>query len=509
MVAWYVGDDKYAAVAVWTANTVKVVGDFVRQTAPTDANARVFRCTTAGTTHLTTEPTWNVAEGTTTNDNTAVWTEVTGLAAYGWSAPFKRHAQAFSWGAFGDTPTYVSSSHNYSVAGAITFSTLATDATQDVWILSVNPAGSTPPVAADLLAGATETTTGNNSISIDRSAYIFGFRWVAGSGATGTANINLGATTASSLVLDSCNLTIATTGISSRIVCAQVSGNLPNDQTWLNVAVKFGATAQAISGGPVRLQWVGGSVDGAGSIPTNLFKFITSAGSDIYLQGVDLSALGSNTIVGSSGNSDRFQFVGCRLGASFSFFAGGVNYGGPEVVAINCHSGNKNFINQKHTYLGNLTTEETIIRTGGASDGTTGYSWKIVTTAKAVYAHAFDAIRRAKWNDVTGSAVTLSVEIENDGTTLTNADIWVDIDYLSSASDPTVTRVSSKAATILTTGTNLTTSSETWTTTGHGSPVKQTISVSFTPQMKGYVYYTVKIAKASATIYVDPKASIA
>lgn len=55
----------------WTANTVYIVGDKIEPITP---NGYVYRCTTAGTSHATTEPTFpTVTIGTTVTDGTAVW----------------------------------------------------------------------------------------------------------------------------------------------------------------------------------------------------------------------------------------------------------------------------------------------------------------------------------------------------------------------------------------------------------------------------------------------------
>jgi len=57
--------------ADWEANTAYVALDFV---VPTAAHTVCFECTTAGTSHATTEPTWDTTVGNTTNDGTVVWT---------------------------------------------------------------------------------------------------------------------------------------------------------------------------------------------------------------------------------------------------------------------------------------------------------------------------------------------------------------------------------------------------------------------------------------------------
>lgn len=59
----------------WAANTAYVSGTAGSIVRPTSADATAwFECTTSGTSHATTEPTWDTVIGNTTSDGTAVWT---------------------------------------------------------------------------------------------------------------------------------------------------------------------------------------------------------------------------------------------------------------------------------------------------------------------------------------------------------------------------------------------------------------------------------------------------
>lgn len=58
----------------WIANTVYALNARVRPTA-TKYKSRTFKCTTNGTSHATTEPTWPESSGATVADGTIVWTE--------------------------------------------------------------------------------------------------------------------------------------------------------------------------------------------------------------------------------------------------------------------------------------------------------------------------------------------------------------------------------------------------------------------------------------------------
>ena len=69
-VRWY----KYhtlSGAAAWVANTAYALGDIV---VPTTLNGYWYECTTAGTSHATTEPTWPTTVGGTVTDGTVTWT---------------------------------------------------------------------------------------------------------------------------------------------------------------------------------------------------------------------------------------------------------------------------------------------------------------------------------------------------------------------------------------------------------------------------------------------------
>ena len=58
---------------IWVVNTAYVLGDIVVPTSGNE-NGYSYLCTTAGTSHAATEPTWPTAIGGTVSDGTAVWT---------------------------------------------------------------------------------------------------------------------------------------------------------------------------------------------------------------------------------------------------------------------------------------------------------------------------------------------------------------------------------------------------------------------------------------------------
>jgi hypothetical protein len=207
--------------------------------------------------------------------------------------------------------------------------------------------------------------------------------------------------------------------------------------------------------------------------------------------------------VGSNATAiaQAYRFLDCKLDAAVTKSAVPASHGSTEIDFIRSASSGINYTIFRHRVSGTLDHETTIIRTGGASDGTTPLSWKITTTANCNYSMPFEAPPIAIWNDTTGSSVTATVEgIWGGGAVPNDNDVWVDVEYLSDASSPIASFVNDGTADLLATAAAQTTSSVTW----GGSTTKFKLNVSFTPQQKGFIYARVKCAKASSTFYIDP-----
>lgn len=59
---------------IWKANTAYTANQIIR---PTTVNSHSYKCTTAGTSHASTEPTWTTTINGTNSDGTVTWTENT------------------------------------------------------------------------------------------------------------------------------------------------------------------------------------------------------------------------------------------------------------------------------------------------------------------------------------------------------------------------------------------------------------------------------------------------
>jgi hypothetical protein len=414
-----------------------------------------------------------------------------------WANAFTTLDGAFSGKAAGDI-FYVAHDHAQTQASALTLTSPGTDASP-CFIYCVNRAGSVPPVSADLRATATVTTTGANILAFGtQTAYYYGIIFSSGSGATNTAlNQNAGRR----VRFDACSLRApGTTSSTAKINFGSTTGSCE----LVNTTLHFGAAADGV-GINTPLIWRNtASALGGTTLTTGLFA---TGDAQIFLEGVDLSGLGAGASINRALSSRirSMTLKHCKIGAGAvadqPSTASVLPYG--SVNLIRCDSGDTNYRTERHCYMGSLTTETTIVRTGGASDGTTPISWKVVTTANSERIYPFEAFPISIWNETTGSAVTVTVECR--GASVPNLDeMWMDCEYLGTSGFPQGNFSTTGHADLLATGTANTSSSESW----GGSTSSFKLVATITPQEKGPITVYVKIAKVSSTFYIDPKITL-
>lgn len=402
---------------------------------------------------------------------------------------------------------WVSQAHAETQASAMTLTSAGTPASP-VEILCGNDAAE-PPTA--LATTATVTTTGASALTIDGSLYCYGITFACATGAS-AVDMTLGSSGVDSYqVFDACAFSLLTT--SSRTIFIGASGTARARRClWVNCIVTFGAVGQGIVVRIANFQCIKGSVNAAGSIPTNLFLASTSQIGTTRFRGVDLSALtvGKSLVAVSSSGGGSRAFEDCHLGASVSLTSGSHPGPGTPVSLDNSDSADTNYRMQRNQYEGDVYSETTIVRTGGASDGTTPLAHRMVSSANSKFVAPLPSPEYVRWNETVGSAVTVTVEIVHDSVTaLKDAEIWLEVEYLGTSGVPLSLFADDRAASIIATPANQTASSVTWTTTGLTNPNKQALAVSFTPQEKGLIRARAMLAKASYTVYVDPLMTVA
>lgn len=417
-----------------------------------------------------------------------------------WANAYLTLAAALSAKAAGDT-FWVGDDHAETQAAAMTLTSPGT-VSNPCFVYCVDHTKASPG-SGDLKTTATITTTGNFALTTAGSAYFYGITFNAGSGAN-NAKLLAGQTTGCRQVYDTCSLRkLGTTGISGAITLGGSQAAI----TLINTTVQFGSTSDTIAppiGGGV-LKWKATPAAIAGSV----FPVTLIAGSSpnyVYLEGVDLSALGAGvTIIG--GNSAFPAYLKDCLYGSAVTVAGtpAATVTGSEFYNIRSDSSGTNYRCEKYAYTGTETTETTITRVGGASDGTTAQSRKLVSTANSKWVLPFEALPIALWVDDTNPHTVTLEGTWNSASVPNTDDIWLEAEYLGSAASPLGSFATQTKANNLATGVALPSSTATWNGGGSGagwSPFK--LTVSFTPAMKGPVTLVVKAAKASSTFYIDP-----
>lgn len=504
---WYIGSTKYTAVAQWAATTVYAANSIVRQLlAPAVGSERCFQ-TTAGGTSGGSEPSWVLtAGGTSPTDGTITdWKEITGQAAKNgdgggsaYAAPHARLANAFAsgWMASGDTG-YVSNNHSETQATAITLTSPGT-AANPCSIICVNDSAVPPTSSATTAAIA---TTGASNITISGAyAYYYGLNLNAGN-SSNAANVSLsGSAQCKALYLDSCNFTLNNTSSSSAFTFPTAASNGDDYLEVRNCTFVFGSTSQKMNNNSYIFgNFIGGSIAASGSVPTTLFPDTTS-GRFYYatFRDVDLSAI-TGTIIALGNSWGYLTFTNCKTGSGVTVFSGSFpSIGGLNIRMHNCDNAATNYKYYFANYLATIIQETTVVRSGGATDGTTPISWKITSTANSKFLDPFVSEEIAQWNALTGSSKTATIYLTTN-TTLNNNDFWFELEYLG-ASSSLGSLVSTKMA-IIGTPAGLTSDSSTW---GGSITNKYKMQVTFTPQMQGPLKVRLYAAKPSVTVYVDP-----
>ena len=474
------------------------------------ANSASYQiCTTAGTAGTPNEPAFSDTAGTTTADNTVTWTSLGAVGNFtGWQAPHARLANALTatWGAAGNA-FFVGDNHAETQTAAMNLQGPGTPALP-CFVYCVNHSGSLPPASGDLLKTATITSSSTNVLNIFGYAYYYGIQFIDAANSNGA--IAVAASNVTGLVLDNCLLSSTSAGSSAGIRFGGTS--FQSIVTLINTPLSFGSTTNGgVSIDNIHLIWKNTASALAGSVPSTVFGTNSAIGANVKVIGVDLSAAGSGkTLIGGLSAPIAFMFADCKLGASVTLAAAQVAQGGAKIDFIRCDSGATNYFSARRWYEGSQDQETTIVRTGGATDGTTPLAWKLVTSANSRWTFPFESQPISIWNDSTSAITTLTIYGTTTGGGVPKDDeIWVEVEYLGASGSPMGSFITSTKANNLaaSAATNNSSDASTWAGGGAGNGFKIVVP-SFTPGQKGPINITIKAAKISSTYYIDPRPSI-
>jgi SPRY domain len=473
MADWYVSSAKFATVPAWVGTHAYNVGDFVKATAPASQKEYVWRCTTAGTSSST-EPTWSTsyADSSTKIDGGVTWTNVTGQSAYGWNAAAGTLAcidNTNSCRPLAGDRVFLSSDHSESFSSInITYGfNNGAAAFGSIQVISVNRAGSVPPVAADITPGAALTLTpaAAQALSLDALCNMF---WQG-------ININLAGSVSAfiqfnlnglrSNYLKNCAIVFSNTNATSKLMNGGGAKAILD-----NVTIQFGNVGQYIGVNTYtfELTWLNtaSAIVGA-TVPTILFSTNTSGGNAIVCRGVDLSAVTGTLLVSSAGGAMKALFDSCRIASGVTRLAAPTtsSVSGDELELINCYDG-ANTLNERYRYAGSIVTDRSTYLTSGAQDDIGNYSLKLVSSSRSDFASMpLDCFWFDVENALTGSSKTATVEITSSAA-LNNNDIRLLLEYMGTAGSP-VASFGDTLSSVLASVSALPSSSNTWVGTSY------------------------------------------
>ena len=429
-----------------------------------------------------------------------------------WLAPHARINNATAWMVSNDT-LYVRNDHAATEAVNVTFAFPGTiNFPSKCVIVDTNLANST---------GASESSTGTTQIAITGNVIIDGTApgalILTGGSGVGNGGLVIGQTTSDKIICNYVDFIIGCTNVNSTI---SINNATLNKSELNNCRFKFSNASQGIrafNAGEALIR--GGSWLTGGTYPTSIFQ-CSGNGYTLQVSGVDFSnitATANIVLGGPSAGGGYINITNCKLpttagGGSWSGLLVSSPFTRPGIIIRmhNCDDGNTNYKIWEQDYTGTVKQETTIVRTNpiGATDGVTPISWKMNTTAggNASYpVHFLKTPKIAIRNSVVGSSKTATIDIIHDSlTNLTNADIWIELEYLGNSSFPLSTFIKNQVANVLSSPSDQPASTSTWVTTGLTNPNKQKLSVTFTPQQKGYFLATVCLALVNKTVYVNP-----
>jgi hypothetical protein len=410
--------------------------------------------------------------------------------------------------AAGDT-IYVSQAHAESSASAQTIALAGTTASPSRVICASDAAE--PP--AEVATGAIIQTTGASAIIINGSGYLYGLELICGSGGT-SANIVCGNTVAGyeNQQWENCTFELGTTATTSLIISGAGNASTSNKNVFKNCTFKFGRADYQSLALQAWTEIYGGAVYRAdyGGVAGRVFTPFGGSGEGCggFVDGIDLSGLlGTVNIcrfLAGTSNNGLFTIRNSKLPAGWSgkLVDTAITQAGIKAQMQNCTAGSTLYRLWNEDVAGSVRDENTVVRTGGANDGA-AYSFKLVSSANCSYPLTpLETPEFSQYNTITGE-ITEIVEIVTDSATpLKDDEIWLEVSYPGASGRVIVTDAK---ASVLATAADQASSSADWTTTGLSTPLKQKLSVTFTPGAAGWLHAKVKLAKPSTNCFVDPK----
>lgn len=501
MTAYYVKSG--AGAAEFNAAHAYSVGDKIVPTrADVSSNVNlargwVWECTTGGTTNGAAS--WGAAvtqDVTTMTQNGVVFTARRPGYSSGTTAnwafatiylDYLCRATSTAIVADGDI-VYISNNHAENISGNLNLQWPS--AAANLFVYCVDDAAAPPTALATTATCTCSSAVTALSVATLTNIYFYGIAFIAGT------SVAIAGSAGGRYTVERCSLQ-PTTSIN-------LGSSTPADVWLINTDVKFGSSATAIlctiQGAFTR--WSGGSILSGGGTPTDIFGIDRGS---LLVEDVDFSNAPSGVnLEHASAVNQTITFRNCKMPSGWSggVFSGSIASGSRAKMTASDIS--SSLLLREAMNAGDIYHETTLVQSGGASDGTTPLSWKLVSSSTCSKANPLITSEILVRNIATVSkAVTIEI-LHDSATALKEDEVWIEAQYFSASGNPLGARVVDQ---VVLNPSNQSSSAVTWTTTGMSNPNKQKLDVTFTPGQAGYFLLRVFLAKPSYTIYASPKPS--
>lgn len=353
-------------------------------------------------------------------------------------------------------------------------------------------------------------------INFDGNVTLDGIRIACGTSGTsgGAPDISL-ARSSGTQTLKNCNFEILGINTGSRITVGSSASGQRGYARIYNCRFRFANVSQGIVVAYIRAEFIGGGFISGTALISDVLKTSNST-VDVLFDSFDFSALGAGVYIWDTGSAQKgtTRLVNCKMPDGWHgnlAEIGAFPDFGMRASLYNCYSDSTLYPHSVSTYAGNIVSSLTVYRTGGyIHNGTLPTSWRMTSHSMAEQEYSLTTDDISFWVDNVGQSITIAFEILQDSTTsLTNHDIWVEVDYPATLNSTFNTTVTDGPSNILNGVSELqTTSAADWVTTGLTNPLKQKLSVTIVPAQSGLISAKIKLAKPDTTVYICPKPEI-
>jgi hypothetical protein len=407
---------------------------------------------------------------------------------------------------------YVSHTHEASINASITYNAATENA--EIALLSVNRSTGLRAV------GAAESTAANGQlitvISAARNQYLYwyGFTFTTNSDISTNAIRLIGSSSHYSLTMESCTFTLPGTGSSNYLVLGHDAATSVPNLVLINchlnskVSTANGATIGQIA----NTTLIGFTHAYAGATKSTSFMVYSNQfHGNIHIIDSDLSGFNAGSYFNVANRRFPITFRNTKLHATPDITTGTfLPQEQVRIYRVNSDSADTIGFMGINDRAGVLTRDLGVYANSGYTHFSVNQSFKLVTTSNCNEHRPFISQWFGIPSDAT-STVNVDVHIDHDSATnLHDRDIWLEVEYVSSASFPLGTLATGRNADpFVGNGTDWAASSETWTGTGgFGNENKQRIRVTITPAEKSLVRGRLFVTAASKTLYIDPRLRI-